>query len=148
MHHNVCHYPKEEIKHYMNRKWFQTVKSKHPHLNIECWEKDLYNKDIFPKGSSRLQNTQTSEFIHGHSIRFNNFRKSIPISVNFVPLWKTRKNISYLNAPYLSVRKGKSCYRSWKIILQTLHGKSPYQHQCPMIMVAIRYQSSKNWSTT
>ena len=76
MHHKDCYYTKHEIEEYRNFIWQQKLLNKFPEHKIEAWE-ELNFKLFFPRGSTRLQNTHTSEFIHGHSLRFANFRKTL-----------------------------------------------------------------------
>ena len=78
MQHENCHYSKENIKQYMNHRWHQKVEHRFPDYNLKKWD-NLNFKELFPRHSTRAENTHVSEFIHGHSLRFANFKKSIGI---------------------------------------------------------------------
>ena len=66
------------MKHFQSHKWVDQIHSTFPEIQLKKWE-NLSTKLLFPKGSSRAENTLIAEFIHGHSLRFGNFRKSIGI---------------------------------------------------------------------
>jgi exonuclease III len=76
MHHSHCYYSKDDITQYMHYVWHHNAEQKFPERNIKKWD-DLNFKHLFPRNSTRSENTYLAEFIHGHSIRFANFRKSI-----------------------------------------------------------------------
>jgi len=76
MNHEYCHYSKGEIVEFVNFTWRQEVQSRHPEQPLGEWNPVIF-KLLFPRGSTRECNTHISEFIHGHSLRFGNFRKSV-----------------------------------------------------------------------
>ena len=76
LHHEYCHYNKSEIGEFVNYTWRQEVQIRHLEQILGEWNPAIF-KLLFPRGSSRECNTHISEFVHGHSLRFGNFRKSV-----------------------------------------------------------------------
>ena len=78
---DMAFYTRKEMKDYQNRLWWKAVKSKFPHLDTKEWG-ESNGKYIFPPSSLRKQNSLAAEFIHGHSVVFNRFKKAARISNN------------------------------------------------------------------
>ena len=70
------YYNCQQIRAYQNKLWWRDIKAKFPYLNVDNWE-ESNGKYIFPQASIRLHNSMTAEFIHGHSLLFRNFQKTI-----------------------------------------------------------------------
>ena len=76
--HKDCYYTKTDITQYLNYTWHQAVQHRQPAQPLWHWDTN-HHKQLFPRGSFRDENTSVAEFIHGHSLRFGNFRKTIKI---------------------------------------------------------------------
>ena len=76
IHHKHCYYSKDEINDYNSHQWKNQLLKTSPELSIQNINREN-TKILFPKGSTREENTVVAEFIHGHSLRFRNFRKSV-----------------------------------------------------------------------
>ena len=76
IHHEHCYYTKQDIKEFQNHQWIGKVNTAFPEIGLTQWE-ETNSKLLFSKGSSREQNTLIAEFIHGHSLRFRNFRVNV-----------------------------------------------------------------------
>ena len=72
----LSYYTKDEMHQFSNTIWWNKVKHMHPHLDTDCWNESNF-KLLFPRGSCRDENTRQIEFIHGHSLLFQNFSKAI-----------------------------------------------------------------------
>lgn len=75
----LSYYTKGGMQDYSNALWWRRLKHTHPHLDTEHWGDSNY-KFIFPRGSDRGENTRQVEFIHGHSLSFQNFSKTVGLS--------------------------------------------------------------------
>ena len=74
--HEFCYYTKNDIDRYINFIWWKRIGHTHPHLYSKSWV-GSNSKLIFPRGSHREDNTRHAEFIHGHSVSFQNFSKTV-----------------------------------------------------------------------
>ena len=76
---NNWEYNKEEMLSFQSHRWRKALQNKIPELKLKKWT-GLPSKFLFPRNTLRSENTVIAEFIHGHSLRFQNFCKSVGIS--------------------------------------------------------------------
>ena len=72
-------YNKSTMEHFMYRLWSRQIKSQ---LQTEYKTVNISNdtvapKLLFPRGSSRIYNSQIMDYLHGHSLTFKNFAFSV-----------------------------------------------------------------------
>ena len=79
VHNEKCKYSKEEMLSFQSHRWRKELQNKIPELKLKKWT-GLPSKFLFPRNTLRSENTVIAEFIHGHSLRFQNFCKSVGIS--------------------------------------------------------------------
>ena len=76
-----CLYTKVNMKQHSIYLWHEQLKNKFPNKPINLWHDSGIN-ELFPKGSSRKDNTTICDFLHGHCSRFGNFSKTVQISTS------------------------------------------------------------------
>ena len=69
------------MQQYSNFIWWNKVKHINPRLDTGLWE-NSNSKLLFPRGSHRQENIRHAEFIHGHSVVFQNFAKIVNRSLS------------------------------------------------------------------
>ena len=79
--HDTCYYTKEDMELYLNTIWWKKVSHIHPHLDTSSWIRSN-SKLIFSRSSVREVNSLHAEFIHGHSLSFQNFSKAVGQSLS------------------------------------------------------------------